>query len=76
MKNYFEQSKIKFKYLKKNSDTDIIIDMFMSDWLSDICHSEYYVQGGTISFDVPEDAIVAKLKGIPPTLKNYVVYEN
>ena len=76
MRNYFDQSRIKFKYLKKNSDTDTIIDMFMSDWLSDVCHSSYDVKDGTMAFEVPEDAVIAKLKGLPPTLTGYVMYEN
>jgi len=75
MRNYLNHSKIKFKYLKSSSGTDTIVDMFMSDWLSDVCHSRYDVKDGVIDFEVQEDAIIAKLKGIPPTLTNYIMYE-
>lgn len=74
MVNYLKQSKIKFRYLKTNTDTYTIIDMFMSDWLSDVCQHEYIVNNGLIVFNVPEDAVIAKLKGIPPTLSNHIMY--
>ncbi len=55
-----------------------IMQLFMSDWLSSCCKHNYtFVEEHhqyAIVFDSREDAIISRLKGIPPTLHKYISF--
>ena len=66
---------ISFIYLKEKPEINTILNMFVSEWLSDVCHSGYEVKTGTILFEAPEDEVIVRLTGLPPTLTNYLSFD-
>lgn len=54
------------------------IQIFLSDWLSGVCHNNYALEqvGGygnwRITFDATEDAVIVKLSDLPLEFSKYI----